>query len=226
MRIVHELIAVTAVDQPTQSQAAQAQAAEARAAAKEALEDAREALQEAAKSGRLQSKEFQEQLRAQIEAEIQAARAAQGADGAVPPVPPVPPIPPNFGEFGSSTGPQFGGEIPREAVEIVSIVGMTLVFCVVGFPIARAFARWIDRRSAKAPVPPDISNRLQAIEQAVESVAVEVERISEGQRFTTRVLSERTHEPAADYSSRDRDVVHAGLLPDNGPGAPINARRS
>ena len=33
--------------------------------------------------------------------------------------------------------------------------------------------------------------RLARIEQAVDAIAVEVERISEGQRFTTRLLSDR-----------------------------------
>ena len=34
--------------------------------------------------------------------------------------------------------------------------------------------------------------RLQRIERALEAIAIEVERISEGQRFTTKLLSERT----------------------------------
>ncbi|HEU4995330.1 MAG TPA: hypothetical protein VFT29_10950 [Gemmatimonadaceae bacterium] len=34
--------------------------------------------------------------------------------------------------------------------------------------------------------------RLERIEQAVDSIAIEIERISEGQRFTTKLLSERT----------------------------------
>lgn len=42
----------------------------------------------------------------------------------------------------------------------------------------------------------EIAARLDRIEQAIETIAVEVERISEGQRFTTRLLSERG-EPAA-----------------------------
>ncbi len=33
--------------------------------------------------------------------------------------------------------------------------------------------------------------RLERIEQAVEAIAIEVERVSEGQRFTTRLLTER-----------------------------------
>jgi len=36
--------------------------------------------------------------------------------------------------------------------------------------------------------------RLARIEQAVEAIALEVERISEGQRFTTRLLSEQSRQ--------------------------------
>jgi hypothetical protein len=35
------------------------------------------------------------------------------------------------------------------------------------------------------------SPRLQRIEQAIESIALEVERIGEAQRFTTKLLAER-----------------------------------
>ena len=71
----------------------------------------------------------------------------------------------------------------------------SMAFIIVGFPIARAFARRMDR-SRVGPTGPtelsrDATDRLNRIEQAVESVAIEVERISEGQRFTTKLLSER-----------------------------------
>src|SRR4030088_2889085 len=39
-------------------------------------------------------------------------------------------------------------------------------------------------------VPPLTEARLARIEQAVDAIALEVERISEGQRFTTKLLSE------------------------------------
>jgi len=40
--------------------------------------------------------------------------------------------------------------------------------------------------------------RLDRIEQSIEAMATEVERIAEGQRFTTKLLSEvRTSAPAA-----------------------------
>lgn len=61
----------------------------------------------------------------------------------------------------------------------------------IGVPLARAFARRMDRNGLPPASPPDVTQRLERIEQAVESIAVEVERISEGQRFTTKLLAER-----------------------------------
>jgi len=36
--------------------------------------------------------------------------------------------------------------------------------------------------------------RLERVEQTVESIAIEMERVSEGQRFVTKLLSERARE--------------------------------
>ena len=58
-------------------------------------------------------------------------------------------------------------------------------------PISIASARRIWRRSAKviASVPEEVMDRFNRLEQAVDAIAVEVERIGEGQRFMTRVFS-------------------------------------
>ena len=63
----------------------------------------------------------------------------------------------------------------------------------VGLPIAKAFARRMDQRSAQPRVPAEVMARLERMEQAIDAVAVEVERISEGQRFTTKLLAERAN---------------------------------
>ena len=47
---------------------------------------------------------------------------------------------------------------------------------------------------ASAPTLEEISQRLGRMEQALDATAVEVERISEAQRFTTKLLVERTHQ--------------------------------
>jgi hypothetical protein len=57
---------------------------------------------------------------------------------------------------------------------------------------------------------PDSAARLARIENAVESVALEVERISEGQRFTTRLLTEGPAEPVSAAAPGEANVVRAG----------------
>src|SRR5205809_7188759 len=66
----------------------------------------------------------------------------------------------------------------------------TAVIIAIGIPLARAFARRLDAESKNPRVPLEVTNRLERIEQSLEAVAIEVERISEGQRFTTKLLSE------------------------------------
>ena len=57
-------------------------------------------------------------------------------------------------------------------------------------PFARAYAKRIEQRGAAPKIPTEVQERLERMEQAIDSIAIEVERISEGQRFTTRLLSE------------------------------------
>jgi hypothetical protein len=47
------------------------------------------------------------------------------------------------------------------------------------------------RETLHAGMDPEIVARIARVEQIVESTAIEIERISEGQRFTTRLLSEK-----------------------------------
>ena len=56
--------------------------------------------------------------------------------------------------------------------------------------VVRLFERRIDAR-AHPVLNTETDQRIARIEQAVDSIAVEVERISEGQRFTTKLLSDR-----------------------------------
>jgi hypothetical protein len=65
----------------------------------------------------------------------------------------------------------------------------------IGIPIARAFAKRMEREGSAQQIPADVTARLERMEHAIDSIAVEVERISEGQRFTTKLLSERTAPP-------------------------------
>ncbi|MCA0375028.1 MAG: hypothetical protein LCH84_05135 [Gemmatimonadetes bacterium] len=80
--------------------------------------------------------------------------------------------------------------LPDGLVDLVTVVVTFVGIVSIGTPFAKAMARRIERRG-ESRVPDEVARRLAAIEQAVESVAIEVERISEGQRFTTKLLAER-----------------------------------
>jgi hypothetical protein len=75
-------------------------------------------------------------------------------------------------------------------LEVFSWVVPGIVTLVLGFPVVRLITKWLEPR----PVPPrelsTIGDRLGRIEAAVDAIAVEVERISESQRFTARLQSE------------------------------------
>jgi len=74
---------------------------------------------------------------------------------------------------------------------IVPLAAFTMAIILgIGIPIAKAFARRMDADSRQPRVPNEVAERLERMERAIEAVAIEVERISEGQRFTTRLLSE------------------------------------
>lgn len=77
-----------------------------------------------------------------------------------------------------------------------AVVGMSFALAIaVAFPLAIAYARRIWRGKPSANAPADsVAPRLDRLEQAVDAIAIEIERVAEGQRFVTRVLAER---PAA-----------------------------
>ena len=79
--------------------------------------------------------------------------------------------------------------IPGELIPIVLFIVMGVT--AIGYPIARALARKMDREAIAPRIPLELAGRLERMEQAIDSIAVEVERISEGQRFTTKLLSDR-----------------------------------
>jgi hypothetical protein len=71
----------------------------------------------------------------------------------------------------------------------------------IGFPLARAFARRMERQPISPTNSPELAAQMARMEQAIDSIAIEVERISEGQRFTTKLLSERNNGGASETAA-------------------------
>lgn len=80
----------------------------------------------------------------------------------------------------------------RISGDIVPIVAILSVF-VLG-PFAIAISRFFWRRGSAPPrvvADQGTLNRLEQLQQSMDAIAVEVERISEGQRFVTRMMNDR-----------------------------------
>ena len=86
---------------------------------------------------------------------------------------------------GAAAGP------PQSVVDISIAFFLTVAAVIIFLPLARAFARKMDRRSGAPQVPAEVSAQLEHLNRAVDAIALEVERISEGQRFTTRLLTDQ-----------------------------------
>jgi cell division protein FtsL len=82
----------------------------------------------------------------------------------------------------------------EDIVAIIAFFG-TIIVVTLGVPLVRAYVRKQDAQNQLNV--PQIDQRLSRIENAIESMSIEVERISEGQRFVTRLLAERDDSKAA-----------------------------
>ena len=93
-----------------------------------------------------------------------------------------------------------GGSANFGALGSGQITAISIVFTLaVMMPLAFAAARSMLRRAAR-PAPAtqllESAARLERMEQAIDAVAVEMERVSEGQRFVTQLLAKREAVPA------------------------------
>ena len=141
---------------------------------RQTIQDANEAARDAAQAAR------------------DAGQAARDARSSLPVIPPVPPVP-SFPSFpgGNFTVQDVGGGpsgIPPQVVDISIAFFVTCAVMVIGWPISRAFGKRIERRSATAAgLDAASTEQLQRIERAVDAMSIEIERISESQRFMARL---------------------------------------
>ncbi|MEW5916350.1 MAG: hypothetical protein AB1762_08090 [Gemmatimonadota bacterium] len=74
-------------------------------------------------------------------------------------------------------------------------------------PIWRALGRRMEHRALGSdPMRGEINERMERMETALDAIAVQVERIAEGQRYTTKLLSDRAESRALAASQHDREV--------------------
>jgi hypothetical protein len=101
---------------------------------------------------------------------------------------------PQAQQYAETRPPQnFGPQFPFSRFDPtpVAICFVLFVMSPIALSISRLFWKRGSRKLTVPPPAPDSTERLERIEQAVDAIAIEVERVSEGQRFVTRLLSER-----------------------------------
>ena len=108
------------------------------------------------------------------------------------------------GGLGSSTGgdgitlqrPVDPAEI-KDTVQNISYAFFLAIVCIaIGVPLVRALARRLGPAPIAPPLPREVADQLHRIEQTVESMAIEIERISESQRFLTKLGTGKVEVPA------------------------------
>ena len=84
-------------------------------------------------------------------------------------------------------------DFQRGRIDPQPIVATTLGILFVAFPLTLALVRFIWKRSTSAPAPAmavEQARRFDRLEQSVDAIAIEVERVSENQRYLTKLLAE------------------------------------
>jgi hypothetical protein len=93
--------------------------------------------------------------------------------------------------------------IPGELIPITFFICVAVT--TIGVTFVRAWGRRLEnprRDRDESITPSDVAARLERMEQALDTIAIEIERISEGQRFTTKLLSERSDKKLGETPER------------------------
>jgi uncharacterized protein (DUF697 family) len=84
-------------------------------------------------------------------------------------------------------------------VEVIPLAGMlmtTILAVAIGYPIVRVISRYFDRRLDKTLVSAqEVTLQIRQLQESVDTMAIELERIGEAQRFSAKLLVERSERP-------------------------------
>jgi hypothetical protein len=115
----------------------------------------------------------------------------QNGQTTIAPLAPLAPLAPVAPVVATETGTSVPVDPPLDIPQRVENLGYGLFLMIaviaVGKPLARALGSVIERRALRPAMPADFGARLERIEQGIESVSIEVERISESQRYLLKV---------------------------------------
>jgi hypothetical protein len=101
--------------------------------------------------------------------------------------------------------------INSHAVELAFLLSAASIAWSAAFAWARWLARPRDDAASSAAYQEYLAGRVARVEQAIDAVSGELERLAEGQRFTARFIAERL--PAVEPTSRPGVEPRAVITP-------------
>jgi hypothetical protein len=149
-----------------------------------------------------------DQLRQQIRTQVQQATAearqavkdaqatrTEGVTVQFPPGAGTPNGVPNGIPMVAGRNMPWDNDMPPRVKDVSIAFIVMFAAIIIALPIMRAIGKRIER-GAPTPVaiPAQMQAQMEHLMQSVDAIAIEVERISEGQRFATKLLSEKKSE--------------------------------
>jgi len=131
----------------------------------------RQQVQQQLNSAREQARVAREQAR------IAQQQAQQGGNGTAIIVPAAPPLPMDT--------------IPPQAVDLAIAFFIMIAAIAIFTPLMRAIGRRLERSAPPPALDAGLASQLQRIENTVDSMSVEIERISEAQRYMARLQTDK-----------------------------------
>ncbi len=114
---------------------------------------------------------------------------------------------PSAGVIASTAAPPVFAGLRSKDVMTLSVLSIVLVFAPLAFGAARAALKRANRPGPPAAAFTETAQRLERLEASVDAIAIEIERISEGQRFVTKLLSESQPAPMLGAGQRTPETV-------------------
>jgi cell division protein FtsB len=93
--------------------------------------------------------------------------------------------------------PRFLDRIDNDAITAVFVMSALAILIPLSIGLARKLWRRGPKESTTGAALNGVNSRLERLEQAVDAIAIEIERVSESQRFIAKVLVERPPSPPA-----------------------------
>jgi hypothetical protein len=114
---------------------------------------------------------------------------------------------PSAGTIASTAGPAVFLGLEQKNIMTLSVLSIVLIW----FPLAFAVARGVWKKSNRPGLPAnaftETAQRLERLEASVDAIAIEIERVSEGQRFVTKLLSESQPAPMLGAGQRTPETI-------------------